>query len=189
MMNAMLIRVTAAVLVCLPMAIVNAQTPTPRPGGQPPDQVATQATKPEQTVIVGCLTQSGPAAGADTKPDSPAANANDYFVRTPAITIPTGSTVTVGSPGATPGSATTTSAGTPTATALYRVTGIDREQLRPHLGHRIELRGHLTPNAPGTAAKTTVDAGGRAKTTVETRMDVAGVLHATTMKMVSANCP
>lgn len=187
-MNAILIRVTAAVLVSLPLAIVNAQTPTVKPSGQPPDATPSPA-KSDQTVIVGCLTQTGPAAGGDTKPDSRAATADDYFVRTPAITIPTGSSVTVGSPGATPGSATTTSAGTPTATTLYRITGIDGEQLRPHLGHRVELRGHLTPNAPATAAKTTVDAAGRAKTTVDTRMDVAGVLHATTMKMVSANCP
>jgi hypothetical protein len=40
-----------------------------------------------------------------------------------------------------------------------------------------------------TSAATTVDETGRPTTRVETRMDVAGVLHATTIKMVNATCP
>jgi hypothetical protein len=62
-----------------------------------------------------------------------------------------------------------------------------------HLAHRVELKGRLTddpPSASGnsTTAKTTVDASGRATTRVETRMDIAGVRHATPIKMVSASC-
>jgi hypothetical protein len=158
-----------------------------------------QTAKPEPkvTTIVGCLVHGNPAeGGGERRSETGAANANDYFIRTPAISVPAGSTVTVGGAGTsasgTSGRATT-SAGDPTATAMYRVTGLDREQLRPHIGHRVELQGHLTgdpPSASGnsTTAKTTVDASGRATTRVETAMDIAGVLHATAIKMISASC-
>jgi hypothetical protein len=65
------------------------------------------------------------------------------------------------------------------------------DAVRPHLGHRVELEGRLTDNTPGiesTRATTTQDKDGRASTTVETRIAIAGVLHATTIKMVSASC-
>jgi hypothetical protein len=71
---------------------------------------------------------------------------------------------------------------------------MDREQLRPHLGHRVELQGHLSSTKPDAAAggvtstKTTVDAAGKPTVTVETRVDVVGNLHATALKMVSASC-
>jgi hypothetical protein len=164
---------TAALLALVTSAMVDAQTPAPAP--KPADKL---------TTIVGCLMEGNPA-------NSP--NGNDYFVRTPAIEVPVGGTVTVGKPGAAPSTtgATTTSAGMPANTALYRITGLDREKLRPHLGHRIELQGHLTGNEgiPGnTTAKTTVDANGRPRTQVETKMDIAGALHATTFKMIDANC-
>ncbi len=175
--------ITLATLVCLPMsAMVGAQT-----------------AKPEQkvTTIVGCLVQGNPAgAGGERRSETGAANANDYFVRTPAISVPPGTTVAVGGAGtATSGTSrrATTSAGDPTGTAMYRITGLDREQLRSHIGHRVELQGQLTDDPPsasgnGTTAKTTVDASGRATTRVETPMDIAGVLHATAIKMVSASC-
>jgi hypothetical protein len=171
-------------LLCLPtMAMVEAQT-SPAP----------QGAKPEQTVttIVGCLVQGTPnAAGSERRSEAGAANANDYFVRTPTVTLPVGATVTVGKPGTTD---TTTSAGKPSTDSLYRITGLQREQLQPHVGHRVELQGHLSGNADAaasgvTSAKTTVDAAGRPRTKVETRVGVAGVLHATTIKMVSASCP
>jgi len=184
MMRATLFQITSAALMCLATASAGAQTPA-TPTGE----------KPQQTVtIVGCLEQGGPAgAGGERRSGAGAANANDFFVRTPAIAVPVGTTITVGKPGTTApsagGSATTTSAGTPSGTTVYRITGLDREQLRPHVGHRVELQGHLTDNTPTTTAATTVDAGGRATTKVENRLDVAGVLHATAIKMVNTSCP
>jgi hypothetical protein len=185
MMRAALFHMTTAVLLCLPMvAMLDAQTSS-----------ATQAAKPDQTVttIVGCLVQENPnATGGERRADGGTAKANDYFVRTPTVVVPVGTTVTVGKPGTTD---TTTSAGKPSKDSLYRITGLQGEQLRPHVGHRVELQGHLSSNAPDasasgvTSTKTTVDQTGRATTRVETRVDVAGVLHATALKMVSANCP
>ena len=68
-----------------------------------------------------------------------AANATDFFVRTPTVAVPVGTSVTVGKPGTTD---TTTSSGKPTSDSLYRITGLTAEQLRPHVGHRIEdLKG------------------------------------------------
>ena len=154
-----------------------------------PDQGAAQPSPQEQTVtIVGCLMQGDPTA----PPDS--VRAHDYFVRTPAIEVPVGTTVAVGRP-TTPsssgsGTGATTSAGMPDKTTLYRIAGLDPEQLRPLLHHRIELQGRLSSDETGsnTTAKTSVDAKGQATVRVETRMLVAGVLRATTLKMLSASC-
>jgi hypothetical protein len=170
--------ITSTVLVSLAMtALVDAQT-------------SPQGAKPDQTVtIAGCLVQGSPGAEGG-RSESGAANANDYFVRTPTVAVPVGTTIAVGKPGTT---STATSAGTPTHDSFYRVTGLDRAQLKPHIGHRVELQGRLTSNTPRaegvTTAKTTVDAGGRPTTKTETRPIVAGVLQATALKMVSATCP
>ena len=184
MMRAALFPTTTALLLCLPMALVDAQT-----------RSATQAAKPEQTVttIVGCLIQGNPnAAGGERRSATGGANANDYFVRTPTVVVPVGTTVAVGKPGTTD---TTTSTGKPSNDSFYRITGLERERLQPHVGHRVELQGHLSGNQPGasaagvTGARTTVDQTGRATTSVETRVDIVGVLHATVIKMVDASCP
>jgi hypothetical protein len=149
-----------------------------------------QGTKPDQktTTIVGCLVQGHPqGAGGEQRSESGTANANDYFVRTPTVAVPVGATIAVGKPGTT---STSPSSGTPTADSFYRITGLDREQLRPHVGHRVELQGHLTDETSNrTTTRTTVDASGRATTRSETRLDVAGVLHATAIKMMSTACP
>jgi hypothetical protein len=147
-----------------------------------------QPAKPDQgvTTIVGCLVQGNPTA----KETTPSA-ANDFFVRTPTVKLPVGATVAVGKPGT---ASTATSAGQPAADSYYRITGMDAAQLRPHIGHRVEVQGHLSPTKPDasargmTNAKTTVDAAGKPTVTVETRVDVAGDLHATALKMVSATC-
>ncbi len=104
------------------------------------------------------------------------------------LSVPGVTVMAVGLPGTT---STATSVGTPVSDSFYRVSGLDADRLRPHVGHRIELQGQLTDNTPGiesTRAKTTQDKDGRATTTVDTRIAIAGVLHATTLKMVSADC-
>jgi hypothetical protein len=182
-MRAALSHMTSAVLLCLPMmAMVEAQSSS-----------STQAAKLEQAAtIVGCLVEGNPNAPGGRRSEGGAANANDYFVRTPTVVVPVGTTIIVGKPGTTD---TTTSAGKPSKDSLYRITGLHRDQLQPHVGHRVEVEGHLSGRAPDasasgvTSAKTTVDQSGLATTRVETRVDVAGVLHATALKMVSANCP
>jgi hypothetical protein len=184
MMRAALSPITPALLLGLSIGIVTAQTPPP-----------TQSAKPAQTVttIVGCLVQGNPNAGGSVqRSEDGAATANDFFVRTPTVVVPVGTSITVGKPGTTD---TTTSAGKPTKDSLYRVMGLSREQLQPHVGHRVELQGHLSARAPDAAAsgvasaKTTVDKDGKPLVTVEKRVDVAGELHATALKMVSTDCP
>jgi hypothetical protein len=147
------------------------------------------AAQQDSTKIVGCLVQGlPPAPGNEQRSEARAAYAKDFFVRTPTMAVPPGTTVMVGKPGTT---STATSAGAPADDSFYRVTGLTAEQLKPHLGHRVELEGHLSDaGADGTVttARTTVDATGRATTTAETGVLIAGVLHATTIKMVSARC-
>lgn len=146
------------------------QTPPP-----PPAQKSATVT-----TIVGCVVDGRVPKPGDTTAQT------EFFVRTPALTMPVGSSVTVGSD-PTKGKATT-SAGTPNAVALYRLTGIDAAQLRPHLNHRVELQGHLASAEATKAVKTTVDDKGKPTTTVATQPDIAGVLHVTSVKMVSDSC-
>ena len=172
MMSRPILRISQVALLWLPIATsIAAQD---NPATKSPAQTAQTVT------IVGCLVQ-----GLATEP-----NSTDFFVRTPTVAVPPGSTIAVGKPGTT---STATSSGTPTADSFYRVDGLDRERLRPHIGHRIELQGQLSQGAADTSssaeAKTRVDATGRATTTVETRPLVAGSLRATTIKMLSASCP
>jgi hypothetical protein len=168
MMRRVLVHLTSAALLCLPMAGTSAaQAPKP---------------DPSVTTIVGCLVQGNPSA-----PKS-----GDYFVRTPTVAVPAGATIAVGKPGTT---STATSSGKPAPDSYYRITGMGGDQMRPHLGHKVEVQGHLSARKPDAAAggvnstKTTVDAAGKATVTVETRVDVAGDLHTTNLKMVSATCP
>ena len=131
----------------------------------------------ETTTIIGCLVQG------------PSKSAEQFFVRTPAIAIPAGTPIAVGGGGSASGRATT-SAGSPEATTAYRITGLTSAQLKPHLGHRVELQGQLSHNKPpATTATTKQDPEtGRATTSVTDDWTIAGELHATTIKMVAASC-
>ena len=165
MMRRVLLLTTSAALLCL--------SPT----------AIAQTSQPDQstTTIVGCLVHGNPPQSA-----------NDFFVRTPTVALPVGATVAVGKPGTT---STSTSSGAPAPDSYYRVQGYDREKLRAHLGHKVEVQGHLIPVRPDAAAsgvtqtKTTVDANGKPTVTVEKRVDVAGNLHTMNVKMVTASCP
>ena len=135
-------------------------------------------TAEKTMTIVGCLVRA-PSAGAE-----------EFFVRTPAIAVPAGTPITVGGSGASTTSRATTSAGTPAATTAYRITGLTAAELKPHLGHRLELQGHLSQNTPPTSTATTSQdpKTGRVTTAVKEDWTIAGVLHATAMKMVDGSC-
>jgi hypothetical protein len=103
--------------------------------------------------------------------------------------VPTGAPVTVGGSSSSGGRATT-SAGVPTETTSYRITGLATAELKSHLGHRVELQGKLSHNTPpATTATTTHDPKtGRTTTAVKEDWRIAGVLHATRLKTVAASC-
>lgn len=181
-MTTVLFRVMLALLVGAPIGMASAHTPPPT------DRPASQAAKPDQTVtIVGCLVDGKTIVPAADRPAGAAVTADVYYVRTPAVAVPVGTTITVGKPGTTD---TTTSAGKPAGTALYRVTGLAREQLQPHVGHRVELRGTLSNPLPEAQTRTkTVPMPEGGKTTVETRPEIAGEIRTAAITMVSATCP
>jgi hypothetical protein len=159
--------ITVAALLCFaPAAATHGQT-------QP-----AQLLKPDQTTtIVGCLVQG------------PSQSAEEFFLRTPAIAVPAGSPIAVGGAGSPTSGRATTSAGAPDATTAYRITGLTAAQLKPHVGHRIELQGQLSSAPPAASATTTQDPKtGRATTAVKEDWTIAGVLNATTMKMVATSC-
>ena len=211
-MRKALAQMASAALLCLLLApVAGAHTSSPTLGGQRPDETATQPANAGQTVtIVGCLVQTNATEAGTERRSATNAGANDYFVRTPTVAVPAGTTITVGKPGTTD---TTTSTGTSTNDSLYRITGLQREQLRPHVGHRVELQGHVTgnmaspgsgvgsagttaANATGSTARSGSRGGAGAAQRREQRggqanesADIAGVLHATAIKMISASCP
>jgi hypothetical protein len=175
---------TATAVLCLSMGL-GAQTSGQESAAQRPNASGQPDSKP--TTIVGCLVQGLPGSAA-AKNGVEATTAQDYFIRTPTVKIPAGATVAVGTPGTT---STATSIGTPVGDSFYRVSDLNADLLRPHVGHRVELQGQLTHNTPGiesTRATTTQDKDGRATTKVDTRIAIAGVLHATRLRMVSADC-
>lgn len=132
----------------------------------------------QATTIVGCLVRG------------PSPSTEEFFVRTPAIAVPAGTPVAVGGSGSPTSGRATTSAGAPAGTTAYRITGLTAAELKPHLGHRIELQGHVSQNEPPKATATTSQdpKTGRATTSVKEDWTIAGVLHATTMKMVATTC-
>ena len=156
---------TAAALLCFaPATLGQTQPEPPRKADQ-------------TTTIVGCLVQG------------PSQSVEEFLLRTPAIAVPAGSRISVGGAGSTTSGRAATSAGAPDATTAYRITGLTAAQLKPHVGHRIELQGQLSDVPPATSATTTQDPKtGRATTAVKEDWTIAGVLNATALKMVAASC-
>ena len=156
---------TAAALLCFaPATLGQTQPEQPRKADQ-------------TTTIVGCLVQ-GPSQAVE-----------EFFLRTPVIAVPAGSRISVGGAGSATSGRATTSAGAPDATTAYRITGLTAAQLKPHVGHRIELQGQLSDAPPATSATTIQDPKtGRATTAVKEDWTIAGVLNATALKMVAASC-
>lgn len=158
--------ITAAALLCFASAATHGQTQLEQP-----------RKADSSTTIVGCLVQG------------PSQSVEEFFLRTAAIAVPAGSRITVGGAGSATSGRATTSAGAPDATTAYRVTGLTVAQLKPHVGHRIELQGQLSDVPPATSATTTQDPKtGRATTAVKEDWTIAGVLNATALKMVAASC-
>ena len=175
-------RVAATVMLCLNISL-SGQKASSAPAG------STTTAQPDATprIIAGCLVHGLPNTDGRATTGTTAATV-DYFVRTPTVQVPPGTTVAVGTPGTT---STATSIGTPAADSFYRIAGLDSEQLRPHAGQRVEVQGRLTDNIPGTEKRRvtmTQDKDGRVRMTIENRIEVAGVLQATAIKMVSATC-
>ena len=153
----------------------------------PARSAATAQPDATPRIIVGCLVHGLPDTDGRAATGTTVATV-DYFVRTPTVQVPPGTTVAVGTPGTT---STATSVGTAVGDSFYRIAGLNSEQLRPHVGQRVELQGRLTDNIPGTEKRRvtmTQDKDGRVKMTIETQIEVAGVLQATAIKMVSATC-
>jgi hypothetical protein len=173
------------------------QTPPPRP-----DQTTPQRGNQGDTALVGCLKE-----GKDL-PAQASANANDFFL---ANAMPAGAASTSGSgtPG-TAGSATSATGTTPPSTTAggtrpsdatraggamggsgktYRITGLDKEQLSKHVNHQVEIQGRITPGSGGSDTPSATTTPGAAASAAAGRSDVAGVIQASAVKMISASCP
>ena len=161
---------------CVACATAGLLAGTLSPAGAQPAPTTQPEGKP--TTIVGCLVDRAPSAGgAAAKGET---GTDRYYVRTPTVKIPAGASVAVGTPGT---ASTATSAGAPAGDSFYRITGLNDETLSPHIGHRVELRGRLSSSVPGKETERPATRQGS-----DASMAVAGVLHATEIKMVSADC-
>ena len=136
-----LLGITFAAFLFLPFTVRADAQSWPASGAT--DQV--QVKEGERITIVGCLLEQNASDISGEVRGEPGTTATEFFVRTPAIAVPVGTTLTITKPSAS-GAGTTTSAGEPTDIAMYRITGLNRDELRPHVGHRVELLGHLRVN-------------------------------------------
>lgn len=155
-------------------AMLAAQAPgTPQqPPSSPPQQPASAAPqqKPDtprsdtmagKMTLSGCIEKAAPAAGASSA---------ESFVFT---------NVTSGSASAAPGS-TVGTAGTPSSSKAATAYRLDAEaaKLTPHVGHRVEIVGTVTPVAAAGAAASPSEASARP----------TAALKVESIKMVSQTC-
>jgi hypothetical protein len=149
---------------------VAAQNPPPQtPPTQPP---ATQATAPMAT-LEGCLVKEADVPGRKPNVAERAGIAEDYILTQ--IKLIKGNL---------PPGAMETKPGTPVGTAgytratMFEVTGINDEELKKHVGHRVRIEGTFQ----------NVDRL-RAKPETQTPTDDLAEIRGTVIRQVSGECP
>jgi hypothetical protein len=200
-MSSTLVRFAVASVTSLTLTgVLMAQAPQTPPQQPRTDQTTAQrGSTGDNLTLAGCLMQGKDVAALKT------ASPDDFFL---ANAMPAGAASTSGA--GTPG-ATTPATGTPpptggTATAggtrpsdatraggamgsgkTYRISGLDKEQLSKHINHQVEIQGKVSPGAAsGTPSGTTP--GAAAGAAASGASDLAGVIQATSVKMISATC-
>lgn len=190
---------------CGTAVVLSAQT-TPQPQTPPRPQTPsarTDTTKPPMTVT-GCLKAEKDVPGMSPNVAERAGVGEDYIltnVRTGSGSPSSMGTGTTG--GGTTGSGTTGSGTTGSGTMgtgrtgsmasghtgpMYKVTGIDRDELQKHVNHQVELSGHVDDD---DTMSSTGRSGTTSSTPSRTSSDDKDVkeFEATSIRMVSATCP
>jgi hypothetical protein len=207
-MNRTLFRCALSSVIALTMTGVlmaqgNPPTTTPQtpPQTTPPRGDQSTAQRSGQTVtIVGCLEQ-GKDVAALRSSEKASENADDFFLTRVTMpgagaATPTGGSPTTGTVGSATSAAGTTGTSKPSATAaggamasamsgsdaVYKISGLDKDQLQPHLNHQVEIQGRLSSSGAGSAAGAAAAGAGASAT------PKVSELHATSIKMVSASC-
>ncbi len=187
--------VTSLTLTGVLMAQGNPQTPP-----QPPrtDQTPAQrGSTADSVTLAGCLMQGKDVASLKQS----TASAEDFFLTN---AMPSGAATTSGGtagtaapatgtpppsgekPGGTRPSDAARAGGAMGSGKVYRISGLGKDELSKHINHQVEIQGRLsTGGAPsgtpsGTTPGATAGAAGAS--------DIAGVIQAAAVKMVSATC-
>lgn len=127
---------------------LSAQTPYPQTEKQQPDKKATDTRTSKTVTISGCLREG----------DEP----NTYVLtNVDASALPP-------QRGTTPSETAGTAGAAPAATTTVRLIGSSDINLKPHVGHKVEVTGMLVPQGEGAAKRPTGTAG---STPTETTSD------------------
>jgi hypothetical protein len=158
-------------------AITAAQTPQTPPTTRPP--TAQDPARPQQeaqTVTVeGCLMREEDVPGRRPNVAERAGISEDYILTMAKVVKGTAP----GAAGKTPGRAGEQPTGTTGAAGtMYEVAGIDDEQLKPHIGHRVQIVGTFQNVDRATAPPEQ-----------RTPADDLVEIRATSIRPVKGNCP
>lgn len=155
---------------------LGAQTPSPpsspRGATQPPSQAGTAG----EMTIVGCLAEDKTAPGTFVLTVTPAGAGDATAARGEAR--PPDATRAAGAPDRDAAAARTAAA--PARPAMYKISGLPADQLKPHVSHQVEFKGKVSASdaAPSGVASATAPA---SVPPIE--------FHASAIRMVSATCP
>jgi hypothetical protein len=198
-MSSTLVRFAVASVTSLTLTgVLLAQAPQTPPPQPPRTDQTTPQRGGDNVTLAGCLMQGKDVAALKT------ASPEDFFL-TNAMPAGAATTSGAGTPGATtPATGTpppSTAGGTRPSDAAraggamggsgktYRISGLDKDQLSKHVNHQIEIQGKVTPGgASGTPSATTPTPGAAAGAAASGASDLAGVIQATSVKMISATC-
>lgn len=197
---------------CSTAVVLSAQTPSqpqtpPRP--QTPTQPSTRGDTPTTatTTIVGCLKAEKDIPGLAPNVAERAGVGEDYILTNARVGSSSGSSS--GSSAGTTGSGSAAGSGSGTGSGsgagmgagrgsglMYKITGLDRDELKKHLNHQVELQGRVDDSSASSATRTgataTPDTTGTGSGTARgsSGPDMKPKeFEATALKMVSATCP
>ena len=125
--------------------------------------------------VEGCLVREADEPGREPNVAERADNTDDDYTLTSTKMVE-GSAPVPGAAGATPGDSPTGTSGA--QGAMYEVEGIDDEELKQHVGHRVQIEGTFED----------VD---RARPATERQRPADDLveIHGTTVRQVAGDCP
>jgi hypothetical protein len=103
--------------------------PTPRAQERPREIPETQTTRLAAVTVEGCLVREEDVPGRKPKATDKAATSEDYILTSAKMVTGTAPAVSA--------------SGSRVVTQMYEVEGLDKDQLKPHVGRRVQIDGSL----------------------------------------------
>lgn len=152
--------------------------PTQIPPQQTPPATRTPTTqdKARMVTVEGCLIREADVAGRKPNIAERAGIAEDYILTSTRMIK--GSAPATGTAQARPGETPTGTSGTRGAMMMYEVEGIDDDQLKQHVGHRVQIDGTFENVDRATATP-------ERRTPADDLVEIRG----TVIRQVAGECP